>query len=48
MYTSHELHLGDEAYPTELELLEKPPDTLYVYGDLDVLAERKLSVVGAR
>ena len=48
MYTSHELHLGDEAYPKELQLLEKPPDPLYVYGDLDVLAERNLSVVGAR
>lgn len=48
MYTKYELQREDSAYPHELLSLEKAPDVLYVYGNLDVLGERKLSVIGAR
>ena len=42
-----EIARGSKGYPTALEAIPRPPDTLYGVGDLDALTEG-LSVVGAR
>lgn len=41
------LERGKEAYPCALELLERPPERLYVIGDPAALAEG-VAIVGAR
>lgn len=42
------VHRGDELYPSMLEDLDDPPETLYVVGDAGAMSTRCLSVIGAR
>lgn len=42
-----EIARGDPEYPAALEALSKPPETLYLIGDIQALQEG-LAVVGAR
>lgn len=42
------LSLGDSGYPEALKDLEKPPQTLYAIGDLALLDQVSLAVIGAR
>ena len=45
----HELTLSDERYPDRLRELSDPPKSLYVRGDVELLArERLVAVVGTR
>jgi len=45
----HELTLSDERYPDRLRELSDPPKSLYVLGDVELLArERLVAVVGTR
>jgi len=39
---------GDDAYPASLMELRDPPETLYLRGDLRLLTERKVAIVGSR
>lgn len=43
-----EIKIEDDSYPPCLRELENPPKTLYVRGNVDVLASETISVIGAR
>lgn len=45
---NHLLTLGDEAYPAALLEIPDPPVALYVKGDVALLSQPALAVVGAR
>lgn len=42
------LFLKDEEYPEELRNISKPPVFLYYRGDLSLLKQRKIAIVGTR
>ena len=46
--TRYELHPSDARYPRSLLDLSQPPETLYVRGNLDVLEDPGLAVIGSR
>ena len=39
---------GDPLYPAVFERLQVPPSCLYYWGDLEMLSEKSLSVIGSR
>ena len=39
---------GDIAYPTQLEEVYQPPETLYCLGNVNLLYKRMVAVVGSR
>ena len=43
-----EINIEDDIYPKQLLDLEKPPKKLYAMGNIDLLKEDLLSVVGTR
>lgn len=40
--------IGDDLYPEALTQLEDPPYVLYALGDLNLLKEDKISIIGSR
>ncbi|QWT17040.1 DNA-processing protein DprA [Collinsella sp. zg1085] len=47
-YPRHELAISDETYPSSVRDLMDAPPVLYVRGNVDVLHEAGLAIVGAR
>lgn len=47
-YADHALTIFDEEYPEELYQLKYPPYVLYYKGDLSLLKEEKIAIVGSR
>ncbi|MBQ6585721.1 MAG: DNA-processing protein DprA [Coriobacteriales bacterium] len=51
MYSGHPrccIERDDGSYPQQLEELSSPPDRLYCIGDVELLNQASLSIVGAR
>ena len=40
--------IGEAGYPGLLKHIARPPDVLYTIGDMEILGERSVAVVGAR
>ena len=42
------LNLGDINYPKQLEKIKNPPKRLYCYGDISLLSNTSIAVIGSR
>lgn len=42
------INLDDELYPEKLKLIEKPPKELYAIGNIELLKEDMIAIVGTR
>ncbi len=43
-----EIKIDDETYPSLLRQIERPPEVLYAIGDIGILTQKCVAVVGAR
>ena len=43
-----ELNISDELYPKKLLLLSKPPQKLFIEGNIELLNNPTLAIVGSR
>ncbi len=47
-YEIKELNINDERYPAKLRCIYNPPTKLYYIGDLDLLNNKSLAIIGCR